>query len=98
MGKAAQHKGPFTSCPGDSDGLLWTEISWIYGRGLPKGSTTQSPLLVKQEPHSSVNNIQEKMALEDGICETALYACKRDALFPWQRRNQEASRSCRPLP
>lgn len=80
MGKQCSTK-PFHLPPYDADGLLWTEISWIYGRGLPKGSSTQSPLLVKQESHSSVNNIQEKMGLEDGIWAKALCAGERNSLF-----------------
>ena len=68
----------------DSDGFAMHGDKLDLWRGLPKESKTQSLLLVKQESHSSVNNIQEKMALEDGIWAKALCSGERSSLFPWR--------------
>lgn len=63
--------------------------------GVPPKGLAHNPLSwSNRKAHSSVNNIQEKMALEDGICENALCATERDCLFPWRRRNHRASHSC----
>lgn len=49
--------------------------------GVPPQGLAHNPLSwSNRKAHSSVNNIQEKMALEDGICEGALCAPERDGL------------------